>query len=95
MALTITQFISRGQNGQPIALVSTTTPGLSTISPNTSNAVNVNGIRVEIGTSSAFDLGQYFTAQHVLESYDIRAGIISGQLFATIGYVSLSLTPVV
>lgn len=86
MALTMSQFIGRAQNGQPIAI-------FSSISAS-SNDIIIAGQPINVSTT-VFDLGNYFTAQQVLESYPLRGGIVSGQILATIGYTSLSLTPVV
>jgi hypothetical protein len=86
MALTMAQFIDRAQRGAPIALYS------STISP--TNDIIIAGQPITI-VESNFELGNYFTAQQVLESYPLRGGLVGGTILATIGYVSLSLTPVI
>jgi len=55
--------------------------------------VNIGGVDVKLTTAYS-DLGVYFTAKMVLDSYSLRQAIVDGSVEAMAGTVNLSLEPV-
>ena len=84
---TMQQFINRAVTGSSVKV-----RNLASASPYTIT-MHINNQPFDVGLTS-IDCGNYFTAQQVLESYELRARILSGEIGVLSGFVSLSLTPV-
>ena len=78
-AYTIQEFITRAVAGNGVSL-------------SASPAVNVVIDGTPLTISSPIDIGQFFSARQVLESYQIRAGIVAGSIASGAGTTSLSIT---
>ena len=81
MAYNITGFITHAMNGDAIRA---------------SSSIGINNIIIAdqpITLSTVtLDLGNYFTAVQVLESYQLRAGIVGGNIIVDAGSISLAKT---
>jgi hypothetical protein len=80
----ITGFITQSMAGNALAIVST--PSVS------SNNIIIDEQPITVLGTSDIDLGKYFTAVQVLESYTLRSGILAGQIRAYPGTITLAKT---
>ena len=81
MSYSIQQFITQASAGGGVSLSAATV---------TLNCMIDYQQPFSIGTTS-IDVGQYFSSRQVLECYALRAAIISGDVIASAGVVSLSM----
>jgi len=88
MAYTIQEFIDRAETGGGVQIYNSVTASVAIDIP-------IGEMFLDMNTTTPYDLGKYFSAQQVLESYALRANIIDGKIIAEAGTTSLSLTPVV
>lgn len=90
MALTMVQFITAAEAGNPVKIKQAQT-----------DADNPSGVAVTIGDAlvnvkeAYYDLGNFHTAKQVLDSFSLRSAIIESFIESENGTIDLSREPVV